>query len=304
MFGHTKRVLLPSIVLLTAACASPHPTLLPADVRSMAQGADGAAVLRLAETILVGRCMRNAGFEYPLDPAEARRELAATPPPASLESAWQDDDEKRAAAGPTSPPPESPQPRTDLDRYVEGLDPGRVQAFTTALYGDQTTGPWVRVEMPIGTVRQSRAGCQSDAQRRLYGDLDAYLRGRITQDNLNPIIQARVTGDAAFTAAEGRWRTCMAKEHWPVADQAELDTRVAKANENLPPEQQKERSRDAAVLSARCNRQTGLSATARRLIPVAERRVLADLSPQLTDLSRRQQAALPYARRLLDGEDA
>ncbi|KUL25303.1 hypothetical protein ADL15_41000 [Actinoplanes awajinensis subsp. mycoplanecinus] len=292
------------IVLLAAACGTPQAEL-PADVRSSARGADDAAVLRLAETVLIGRCMRRAGFDYPLDPAELRNELAAPRPPTSLDSAWPEDDEKRAAAaaGPSTaavPPP----PRTRLNRYVEGLDPARREAFATALYGDPTTGPAVEVTLPSGTVRQSRAGCRSEVLRRLYGDLDAYVRARISKDNINPLVQARVTTDPAFTAAQARWRTCMTKRHWAVADPAELTARVAETSATLPPDQQAERSRAAAVTSARCNRQASLSATARRLTPAAQRRVLADLSVPLTDLSRREQAALPYARRLLAGEDS
>ncbi|WP_306205522.1 hypothetical protein [Actinoplanes sp. RD1] len=301
------------VVLLAAACGSPQvsppaplpasmPAVLPADVRSLARGADDAGALRLAETVLIARCMRRAGFDYSVDAAEVRSELAAPPPPASLDSAWPEDDEKRAAAAAAVPSAaaEPPRPRSTLERYVEGLDPARREAFATALYGDPATGPAVEVPMPSGTVRQSRAGCRSEALRLLYGDLDAYVRARITKDNLNPLVQARVTADPAFTAALARWRTCMTERHWAVADPAELTARVAA----LPSDQQAAQSRAAAVTSARCNRQAGLSATARRLAPAARRRILADLSAQLADLSRREQAALPYARRLLAGEDS
>ncbi|PRY32243.1 hypothetical protein CLV70_102454 [Pseudosporangium ferrugineum] len=298
-----RLLLLPFVVLLAGACAGPDEAL-PADVRSLALGADDAAVLRLAETVLVGRCMRGAGFDYPLDPVELRQELAAPPHPAALDSAWPEDDEKRAAAAGPGAATESPPAPTRLGRYVEGLAPARREAFATALYGYPATGPWVEVTLPSGTVRQSRAGCRSEALRLLYDDLDAYVRARITKDNINPLVQARVTADPAFTAAQARWRTCMAKRHWAVADPAELTARVAEAGAALPPDQRAERSRTAAVASARCNRQAGLSATARRLTPAAQRRVRADLRVPLTDLSRREQAALPYARRLLAGEDS
>jgi len=289
------RRLLPLLVLLGAGCADTG-TALPADVRSLSGTAGDAAVLRLAETVLIAGCMHDAGFDYPLDPAAVRDDLRAAPATSAPITSWPEDDEQRAARTGLGPAAEPERRRTDLERYVDGLDPGRRQAFSTALHGDPAAGPSVEVTLPGGaTVRQSRAGCGSQAQRRLYGDLDVYLHGRITADNLTPLVVARVTADRSFVAAQGLWRVCMAEHGWPVADQAGLAARVAEIGA--------EREREAAALAARCNRRAALSATARRLTPAAEQQVRADLAPLLTDLSRREQAALPSARRVLAGED-
>lgn len=298
------RRLLAFLLVLTAGCAGPV-TALPDDIRSLVLTAEAGAVLQLAETVLIARCMRDAGLGYPLDLAAIRQELLAAPTTPAPTFAWPQDDENHATGNDLASAEQPQRPRTDLERHISELDPDRRQAFTLALHGDPTTGPWVHVTLPGGaTVRQNPTGCTSQAQRRLYGDLDAYLRARITADNLNPLVLTRVTTDPAFLAAERRWRTCMAQHGWLVAHHGELAARVAETAATLASGAQARRRQSAAVLAARCNRQAGLSATARRLTPAADRRIRADLAPLLADLSRREQAALPYARRLLSGEDS
>jgi hypothetical protein len=298
------RRLLPLLLVLPAAgCAYSESAALPTDLRPLVASAAEPAVLHLAETVLIARCMAEAGFGYPLDRTAVREELTAPPAAPAPIATWPSDDERAAGASP-APAAAPPRRRTDLERYVEALDPVRRQAFTVALRGRPSDEAPVEVALPGDlTVRQSRAGCGSDAQRQLYGDLDAYLRGQVTADNLGPIVVAEVTADPAFAAAHRRWRTCLADRGWPVADQAELTERVTETGRNLSPQARERRERDVTVLTARCNRRAALSATARRLTPAAEQRARTRLAPLLTDLSRRQQAALPLARRLLTGTD-
>jgi len=281
---------------------------LPADVRAMAGTADDAAVLELAQSILIARCMTGQGFSYPLDADAARADLSSARAATSTALSWPEDDEANAARDGLAPPQPSRAPVTALENYVRGLDSGRQRAFSLALYGDLRSGSPVSVTLPGREeiqrgeeIQQSTDGCNSQAQRELLGDLEGYLRGRLIADNVGTLAQAKVTAHPAFIAAEHEWRTCMAGQGWPVVDQAELAARVAEAGATLSPDGRSRLERPAAVIAARCNRQSGLSTTGRRLTPAAVREARGDVAPLLADLDRRERTALPHARQLVAG---
>ncbi|WP_328475502.1 hypothetical protein OHA21_19490 [Actinoplanes sp. NBC_00393] len=297
------RLCLVSAALLVTSCGgqdhSAAGPLLPADVRAMASTADAGAVLELAQSVLIAQCMNRRGFSYPLDANAARADLS-TPTAGTSAVSWPEDDEAKAARAGLAPAEPASRPSTALETYVRGLSAGRQQAFSLALNGDPRGGSLITVTLPDGQqVQQSRESCNAEALQDLYGDLEGYLRGRITADNVNTIARARVTADPAFISAERRWRACISGHGWTVGDQAELSARVADAGAELVAGERRRLERRAAVLAARCNRQGGLSAAGRRLTETAVRAVRAELGSLLDDLSRREQAALPHARQLV-----
>ncbi|MEV6302993.1 hypothetical protein AB0M02_26495 [Actinoplanes sp. NPDC051861] len=224
-------VLVTAAVLAMCLTGCGTEPLLPAEATVGLATADDGAVLEVAQAALIARCMTSRGFSYPLDPAALRARLAR--PSTSTASA------------PPREPPSSSAP-----------------AFTTALYGDPAAGV-ITVTLPSGDrLQQSRDGCNAEAQHALFGDRQAYLRGRLTADNLGPLVHARVIAQPAFAAAERKVRACLDRAGWAVTN--------------------------------RCDR-----GPIARLTAEKEQEVRAELAPLLSDLTVREQQAARLARRLL-----
>ncbi|MGJ5760664.1 hypothetical protein [Streptomyces galbus] len=151
--------------------------------------------------------------------------------------------------------------RTDANqRYFRGLPAGRRAAALAAANGSPPLT--VTARAPDGMVYQrSPAGCQSQADATLYGNLQEWFRAKVTADALTEIRHAKVSGDPRFAKALKPWSACMRAAGHPAASPADLR---AAAGSRTPPLARGEEIA-LAVTEARCARGSGLAETARAL---------------------------------------
>jgi hypothetical protein len=153
-------------------------------------------LLDRAEQVLTQRCMQERGFRYWL--------TAANPLPQDRDFPYVIDDPKWAAQygyGTDLQREAEFLRRTDPNlRYLQGLAPQRQVDAGNALNG---AGPaYVEAALPTGgMVRHYSDGCAAQADRSLYGDLDSWYRAKKVTENLAGVRRAKVTSDAAFSAA-------------------------------------------------------------------------------------------------------
>ncbi|MFG1603219.1 hypothetical protein [Actinoplanes sp. NPDC049265] len=118
-------------------------------------------------------------------------------------------------------------------RYLAGLSAERREAYGVALDGDRADP--VRVVLPDGAaLHQSGRGCTSDAQRRLYGDLAAWLRTRTLVERLALDAGPGVAADPRYRAALATWAACMSRRGYRVTDPQHLRELVPPATHGGP----------------------------------------------------------------------
>jgi hypothetical protein len=266
------------------------------ELTAAATSTDRDRVLQAAELVLIADCMRASGFEYPLESGALDGPAAGS---GNTGTIWPDDDVEAAERDGFPDPPAGADPGSSaLSRYVSSLSPARQRKFTLALYGDRTKDPKVEVELPSGVLSQSRRGCSASAQQTLFGDLDGYLRGRLTADNLSVLVSARVAEDPELVAAESAWRQCVTEGGWPASGLEDLRAQLAQKTTGSAAERSR-LDRDVATLSARCSRSARLAATGKRVTAAKTEQVRTELHDVLADLDARQSRALEPARRVL-----
>jgi hypothetical protein len=188
------------------------------------------------------------------------------------------------------------QRRSDHNaRYFNSLPPRRKTAALAALNGPRPQG--LEVTLPGGqaVVSKSDRSCTSDAERALYGDLEAWFRASTLTANLSVLRRSLVVVDPAFTAAVTAWRGCMRERGYAYSDpnqtRAEMTshTRIDLA-----------RAVHVAVAEATCATATGFSTTAHRLDRRYGKAVRHQYRSVLSQARRLQLAALPQARSIVD----
>lgn len=164
--------------------------------------ADQVKVLDRAEGVLIQRCLRRAGFQYwvvprVMDPIPFHFNYVVD------DVGWADKHGYGTALRKRAEAKVDPN-----ERYFRSLPPAEQQAVATALNGPDPTG--LTATLPSGQVVQhSDKGCQSEAQRELYGDLKTWYASTKVIENLKGQRFGLVVGDPRFRAALPRWSACM-----------------------------------------------------------------------------------------------
>lgn len=171
-------------------------------------------------------------------------------------------------------------------RYFAGLSPRRRAQALRAANGDRPVGLTARG--PDG-ARMSRSpdGCQSRADRRLYGDLPGWFQARTTLTTLTSMASERAGADPAFARAARPWSRCMRAAGHPFAS-------PAAARDALPASRAGEIRQ--AVAEATCAQSSGLAETAQRLDRKYETELRRRHRADVNTAFRLQLAALPRAR--------
>jgi hypothetical protein len=153
---------------------------------------------------------------------------------------------------------------------------------------------------PTGvTVQASDDSCLADAQRRLYRDLPAWFRARVTADNLGAAVMNAVWRDPRYLAAQREWARCMNEAGVPVATPHAARIEAQRRTVGLTPGQARQVEVDLAGVEARCAVQTGFGDTVRDLDRQYTVGAEAAHADQLDTYRRLQLSALPYARTVL-----
>lgn len=218
-----------------------------------------------AEERLIAECMREAGFEYRLDPVAPREKVP------ERRFGLDDVDWAREhgygladTAGTGDRGGKSAAPKSSQDRYLAGLAPSRLAAYERALNGTKPDA--IVVPAPgRGEIFTAADGCRADARRALYGDLRKWTEAKATVVNLAYLTYDDVVAEPRYTKALADWRACMKKRGLDYPDTSRAVGAVAKESDSRTPEQAREREVEVAVADAECNRSAVLARTGTRL---------------------------------------
>ncbi|MGV9251206.1 hypothetical protein [Streptomyces sp. NPDC003697] len=220
-----------------------------------------------AEQQLIADCMRNHGFQYRLAPDMPGSELETPERRFGLddvawarghgyglaEAAASGDRDGKAAVE------KSPQAL-----YITSLSPRRQADFDRALNGTDRAA--IVVPAPgRGKIFTSADGCQADARRHLYGDLQKWTEAKAAVVNLEYYTYDDVVAEPRYTKALADWRTCMKSRGLAYPSSSEAIGAVAKENRSRTAEEARKHETTVAVADAECNREAGLARIGARL---------------------------------------
>jgi hypothetical protein len=250
-----------------------------------------ASVLYKAQQVLVRNCLKQQGFSWSIPPEK--------PIPEAREFPYVIDDATWARAhgyGSDIEQKADEVRRSDPNqRYAESLSADRRQAAVEALTGKTAEG--LSVALPSGgVIQRSDKGCQSEAERDLYGDLQSWYESQRITETLTTMRQQRVLGDARFTAGTKRWSECMKKAGHPYATPAEAHAEQVGAPKSR---QSQQRETSIALTEVTCAQSSGLAATAKQLDREYEQALRTQYKATVARKLRMELAAVPKARAIV-----
>ncbi|MFE7411754.1 hypothetical protein [Streptomyces laurentii] len=248
-----------AVLVAAAGCANPPtaPAAATAPAASPARELSATERLRVsdAEQVLIERCMKRAGFSYWTEP---RLSLEKSQPLGYVN----DDVEWAGEHGYGS------RIAAEIDRfrqanpngtYRASLSAERRRAFDTALDGGsqaRTLSAEIPTSVGGGTIRKRLGGCSEEAEKRLYGDPEAWFQADKVVSNLEPLYVPRVTRDKRFKTALTSWARCMRQAGFAYPDPTAAREAAARAASFATETR-------TAVAEARCARTTSLATVAR-----------------------------------------
>ncbi|MFG2781477.1 hypothetical protein ACGFY7_26980 [Streptomyces prunicolor] len=284
--------LLTAGLLATTATGCAGTTTTPGATGSSTPRAAGstAETLRLAEQLLIKKCMEKEGHKYWVEPAG--------PDDVSVRFPYVVDDPAWARAhgyGTDLRRARETEVRSDPNqRYFHSVPAKTRAVLVSDLNGAQPQG--LSARLPNGVrVSHSDQGCQATAQRQLYGDLQAWFRATRVTDSLAGMRVGLVTDDKRYQAAVKPWARCMRERTYTYADPARA--RAAATGPETPWPHAKEVG--LASAEAACAVSSGLSSVAESLDAEYRDQLRRSHPRETADLARLKREALPRAREIV-----
>ena len=284
--------LLTAGLLATTATGCAGTTTTPGAAASSTPRAAGstAETLRLAEQLLIKKCMEKEGHKYWVEPP-SRDDVSIRFPYVVDDPAW-------AGAhgyGTDLRREREAEVRSDPNQqYFHSVPAGTRAVLVSDLNGARPQG--LSARLPNGIrVTHSDQGCQATAQRQLYGDLQAWFRATRVTDSLAGMRVGLVTDDKRYKAAVKPWARCMRERTYTYADPARA--RAAATLPGTPWPHAKEVR--LASAEAACAVSSGLSSVAGSLDSEYRDRLRRSHPRETADLARLKREALPRAREIV-----
>ncbi len=250
-------------------------------------------LLHSAEQILLRDCMRDKGFVYQPVPRQPVPD-ARTFPYVVDDLEWA---RQHGYGSDIERQRENVRNNDVNQRYFQGLPENRRASAIAAANGNRPQGLTART--PDGTaITRSPQGCQSQAQRKLYQNLESWFQARVTMDSLPSLRGEEVTADPEYKKAARAWAACMRTAGHDFKDPAALRAALP------PPKRPLSRSEEVALATSEvnCGQSSGLAATSRRL----DRKYGAELTKRYrSDANawlRFRLVALPRARSVIEAD--
>jgi hypothetical protein len=284
--------LLTAGLLATTATGCAGTTTTPGATGSSTPRAAGstAETLRLAEQLLIKKCMEKEGHKYWVEPA-APDDISVRFPYVVDDPAWA----RAHGYGTDLRRQRVAEVRSDPNqRYFHSVPAGTRAVLVSDLNGAQAQG--LSARLPNGIrVSHSDQGCQATAQRQLYGDLQAWFRATRVTDSLAGMRVGLVTDDKRYKAAVKPWARCMHERTYTYADPARA--RAAATGPETPWPHAKEVG--LASAEAACAVSSGLSSVAKSLDAEYRDQLRRSHPRETADLARLKREALPRAREIV-----
>lgn len=299
-----RRVKRGTLLAVALGCVAAGAVIAAAEQRPPDAGKPAGAAVRdltaqeknrlyQAEQLLLRTCMREHGFEYrpvPQNPVPQAREF----PYVVDDVAWA---RKHGYGSDIQREMTQVREKDVNQRYFRSLPPDRRAQALRAANGQDPNGVTART-LDGMVLRRSTEGCQSEADRVLYGDLAAWFQAEVTQDSLPEVRHKRVMADPAFGRAVTQWARCMRAAGHPYAGPAQLREEALPGPGELALAQGQEIR--LAVAEARCAADSGLARTAHALDRTYTIRLRHQYRSELDAAQRLQRGALPRADEVID----
>ncbi|WP_143608551.1 hypothetical protein [Streptomyces sp. CB03234] len=269
------------------------------------EGQEGAAfptkeqesLLWQAQSVLVGRCMRDRGFSYEVDTgnsATIRNEF-----PFGIDDlAWA---ERHGLAGPGTVQEAGARAGNPNQRYYETLTKEKQAAYMAALYGGRRN--LVSVKLDNGAVvRASQQGCTAAAERELYGDFPQWFTHSTVASQFKSSALSAAMKDPAYARAMNSWARCMAGLGHEVGSPQQLRQSFEERKAVMAKEESRQLERTLAVAEATCVRREKIAQTGKRLHEVHLKRVQKKESALFQTYRSMWNEALKKSQKIIPGE--
>jgi hypothetical protein len=295
------------VVAMLAGCGSPgQATTQP---RSEPAGLAGPAVLdlltrtgsyeeneyrlRIAENLLVGKCMKAKGISYSSG-------VDGPAPAGGSEQVLRLEERRRDGYGLFKSYSGKGQELPEAEQRVRQLPPDQQAAYHKALMGSADTRQ--AIQLPGGgEVGFPTTGCIAEARRRLFGDLLVWARVAHVPSALDSRISQQVGTNPTYVKAERAWRGCMkgkgyAYQH-PGDGYPGLQARYEKEG---PSQRLRQQEIAIAVADAECARQAKIPAAVRTAKQHGAEELTEIEQQALRELTRSWLTAVANARRIAE----
>jgi hypothetical protein len=234
--------------------------------------------LRIAENLLVGKCMKAKGISYPSD-------VDGPAPAGGNEQVLRLDERRRDGYGLFKSYSGKGQEPPEAEQRVRQLPPDQRAAYHKALMGSEDTRQ--AIQLPGGgEVGFPTTGCVAEARRQIFGDLLVSARVAHVPSALDSRISQQVDTDPAYVKAENAWRGCMKRKGYayqhPGDGYPDLQARYEKEG---PSQRLRQQEIAIAVADAECARQAEIPAAVRTAkqhgaekLPEIEQQALRELT--------------------------
>lgn len=252
----------------SAIAAAARGTDTTADANASGEPFDSLVLAELRrigaiEEVHVSRCMADAGFDFvvsnPAEPSLQERIVGV------LEPDRDGDTEYRATQG------YGYWTEADLlqqllsghlvgddnagkanQARIEELSSSERERWNSVLYGP--AGLLEEYRDPSGAVRLSvpSAGCYAAARRQMWGDLQSYLRVKVTADDLRQDYMLALEKDPDLAALEETWSVCMSERGYSLARRADAYTQALEGYRSGYSDQAKSSELAIAKADAEC----------------------------------------------------
>ncbi|WP_304455040.1 hypothetical protein [Nocardiopsis sp. YSL2] len=299
VFGHAMRrgaragspraslvvVALAGLLVVSCSAAQEDP-----NARAREVTAEEESLLERAGQLLLRECMEARGFEYQIVSDRAVTDIeqflyVIDDPEWASEHGYGTELQREAAERRENDP---------NARYFESLPPELRARALVAANGPAPVG--LTATAPDGMeLTRSDQGCQSQADRELYGDLDSWFQARTTADALPALRHQHVIDDPRYQEAVRPWADCMRAAGHDHATPTELRAALPPPQDPLPRQEEIGLAQD----EARCALDSGLARTAAALDEEHGQRLRERHSSALETQRRLRLDALPRARALV-----
>ncbi|MER6597250.1 hypothetical protein [Streptomyces parvus] len=278
----------------TAGRAS-TPDTVGTDARGRSQGREPTyadrILLRRAEEALVKKCMLEKGFKYWVWHIPTIDELKGggyvlTNVGWAKEHGYGSRFEKKLLTTQRDDP---------NHEYVNALARKDRVLYSKALEGDASRGV-VTAELPGGgAVQMPRDGCRSEAEGRLYGDVETWFKAEKAATNLTALYVPDLLKDRRFESALTAWSACMREVGHNYADPPEIRAKLPGLKRGLSTEKAYAIEVELATAEATCATETPLADTARTLQTEYRAEKLKPYSEDIAAYQRMTSSALGRA---------
>lgn len=240
------------------------------------------------ESVLVSRCMREAGFRYPVEKLDR--------PVVPRDESYGLSVSEARRSGYVTQSHILSIPAEDQS-YLPEREAGRRQWHLAQSGPDDAPGVEVDSALMNGRLGTSSRGCLADARRALYGTLETAILRSFVAGNARNVAEREAGHDPSVTALDALWSACMAGAGRPgLTDPGHAMSQARKLADGTQAAQGVGEPREIAIADATCQAETGYAGARRTIEDRYLTALLATYPDEIAATRAATAAALERAR--------